>query len=220
MTTAGLWLAVVASGIFHGLNPAMGWPLAVSAGLIGQGRRDLLRALGLLALGHFAAMTAMLLPFAVLAAIAGWEQVIRTGAALLVIGFGAWLLARPRRHPRAIARIGPARLALWSFAIATAHGAALMLVPIYLGLCRAGGLDRGHAAARSLIGGDLAAALAVSLAHTAAMIATGGLVALAVQAWLGLKFISRGWLNLDRLWASSLILVGGIALLAARTEIT
>jgi hypothetical protein len=218
VVAAGLWLTVIASGVFHGLNPAMGWPLAVSAGLMGDGRRDLLRALGLLALGHLAAMAAMLLPFAALSGIAAWQRQIRIGAALLVIAFGLWLLARPGRHPRLIARIGPGRLALWSFTIATAHGAGLMLLPIYLGICRAQDLDRGHQAARQLIGGDLTTALAVSLVHTVAMIATGGLIALAVQAWLGLRFISKSWLNLDAVWAASLILVGAIALLAARGE--
>jgi hypothetical protein len=215
---ASLWATVIASGIFHGLNPAMGWPLAVSAGLMGEGRRDLLRALGLLALGHLAAMAALLLPFAALNGIVAWQGRIRTGAALTVIAFGLWLLVRRQRHPRMLRRIAPGRLALWSFAIATAHGAGLMLLPIYLGICRAQDLDRGHQAARQLIGGDLATALAVSLVHTAAMVTTGGLLALAVQAWLGLRFISKSWLNLDAVWAASLILVGGIALVAARAE--
>ena len=68
-------------------------------------------------------------------ALVDWQREIRIGAALLVIGFGLWLLIH-RRHPRLLARIRPTQLALWSFAVATAHGAGLMLVPIYLGLCR------------------------------------------------------------------------------------
>jgi hypothetical protein len=217
VVAAGLWAAVVASGIYHGLNPAMGWPLAVSAGLMGSGRRDLAGALGLLAAGHLLAMTAILLPFAVLAAIAERQREIRTGAALVVIAVGLWLFVR-RRHPRVLARIPPQRLLLWSFAIAMAHGAGFMLVPIYLGLCRADALDRGHAAARALIGGDLARAVAVALAHTAAMIATGGLTALLVYSWLGLKFLKRSWFNLDALWAASLVAVGGVALFAAQAD--
>jgi hypothetical protein len=214
---ASLWSAVVLSGIYHGLNPAMGWPLAVSAGLMGGGRRELIRALGLLALGHLLAMAGVLLPFGLLSAIAERQQEIRAGAALAVIAFGLWLLARPR-HPRMLARIRPQQLALWSFAVATAHGAGLMLVPIYLGICRAQDVGPGHRAARALIGGDLGAALAVSFVHTAAMILTGGAVALLVHAWLGLKFLSRSWFNLDRLWAASLVLVGGLALAAAVSE--
>ena len=218
MTTAGLWLAVVLSGAYHGLNPAMGWPLAVSAGLMGGRWRGLFAALGLLALGHLAAMASLLLPFALLASLVRWQQPIRIGAALLVMGFGLWLLVR-RAHPRFLARIRPTQLALWSFLVATAHGAGLMLVPIYLGLCRASDLggDRtgAHQAAGALIGGHLGAALAVALVHTAAMLLVGGAIAVLVRAWLGLRFLSRSWINLDRVWAWSLVAVGGIALATA-----
>ncbi|HEY1928191.1 MAG TPA: hypothetical protein VGG92_12065, partial [Caulobacteraceae bacterium] len=88
----GPWLLVVASGVYHGANPAMGWPLAVSAGLMGRGRRDLLAALGLLALGHGLAMAGLLLPFSLLTILVQWSRQIRIGAALLVIAFGLWLL--------------------------------------------------------------------------------------------------------------------------------
>lgn len=210
---AGLWLTVVATGIYHGLNPAMGWPLAVSAGLMGGGRRDLFGALGLLALGHLAAMAVMLLPFAMMTALVQSQREVRIGAALVVIAFGLWLLVH-RRHPRFIARIRPTQLALWSFAVAIAHGAGLMLVPIYLGLCQAQP-DRGHQAASALIGGDLAMAVMVSVVHTSAMILTGGLIALLVRAWLGLRFVSRSWFNLDVVWALSLVTVGGLAMTSA-----
>ncbi len=218
MTAAGLWLAVVASGIYHGLNPAMGWPLAVSAGLMGGGRRALLGALGLLALGHLLAMAVILAPFTLLTAVVQWQRAIRISAALLVITFGLWLLIH-RRHPRFIARIRPTQLAFWSFAVAIAHGAGLMLVPIYLGICHANELDRGHQAASVLIGGNLATAILVSVVHTAAMIVTGGLVAVLVHAWLGLRFLSRSWFNLDLVWAASLVAVGGIALTFAWLDV-
>ena len=84
MTTAGLWLTVVVSGLYHGLNPAMGWPLAVSAALMGRGRRSLFAALAPLALGHFLAMAGILLPFALLTALVQWQRQIRIGAALVV----------------------------------------------------------------------------------------------------------------------------------------
>jgi len=220
VTAAGLWLIVVASGIYHGLNPAMGWPLAVSAGMMGGGRRDLFRALGLLALGHLLAMASILLPFTLLTALVQWQQALRVGAALAVIAFGLWLFARGRRHPRIIARIRPTQLALWSFAVATAHGAGLMLLPIYLGICRTQNMDPGHRAAGALIGGDLATAVAVAGAHTAAMICAGGLIAVAVHAWLGLRVLSRSWFNLERVWASSLVAVGAIALSVAWRDVT
>jgi hypothetical protein len=216
-TTEGLWLAVVASGIYHGLNPAMGWPLAVSAALMGGGRRSLFGALASLALGHLLAMAGILLPFALLTAIVAWQRQIRIAAALAVIGAGLWLFARGR-HPRFIARIRPGQIALWSFAVAIAHGAGLMLVPIYLGLCRADAGDRAHRAAASLIRGDLATAIAVSLVHTGAMIAVGALMAVLVHGWLGLKALPRTWFNLDALWAASLVAVGGVALAAAAID--
>ena len=73
-TTAGLWLAVVGSGIYHGINPGMGWPLAVSAGLMGNGRRDLIATLGPLAIGHFLAMAGILLPFGLMTALVAWAE--------------------------------------------------------------------------------------------------------------------------------------------------
>jgi hypothetical protein len=203
---------VVASGVFHGANPAMGWPLAVSAGLMGRGRRDLIAALGPLALGHLLAMAGILLPFALMSALVQWTREIRIGAAIVVIGFGLWLLIR-RRHPRFIARIRPTQLTLWSFAVALAHGAGLMLAPIYLGLCRP--QDAAHRAVADLMGGNLATALAVSLVHAGAMIATGGLIALLVHGWLGLKFLSRSWFNLDAVWAGCLVAIGALSLTLA-----
>jgi hypothetical protein len=207
-------MAVIASGVYHGLSPGMGWPLAVSAGLMGTGWRDLVRSLGPLAAGHFLAMAGVLLPFAAMTALVLWQQEIRLAAALIVITAGCYLLVN-RRHPRMLARIKPTRLAFWSFAVAMAHGAGLMLVPIYLGLCQTSDLDAGHQAASALMGQGFATALAVASVHALAMIASGGIVAAAVYGWLGVRFISRSWFNLDAVWALSLILVGGFALFSA-----
>lgn len=212
--TAGLWLAVLASGLYHGINPGMGWPLAVSAALMGKGRRDLYPALGALAAGHFIAMASILLPFALMTALLDWQREIRIGAGLLVVAFGAFLLIR-NRHPRFLARIPPSRIALWSFLAATTHGAGLMLVPIYLGLCTAHQLGAGHRAVSELMDGTLAMAVSVAVVHTAAMVVAGGGIAYAVHRWLGLTFLSKSWFNLDRVWAVSLVLVGAIALATA-----
>jgi hypothetical protein len=210
-TPAGLWLAVVASGIYHGVNPGMGWPLAVSAGLMEKSSRALVVALWPLSLGHLLAMLLVILPFALLIALVEWQRPIQIGASLLVIGFGIFRLVN-RRHPRALARIRPTQLGLWSFAVAIAHGAGLMLVPIYLGLCRTADLDRGHAAASALINANLGMAMLVSVVHSVAMIAAGGAAAWLVYRHLGLKFVSRSWFNLDATWAVSLILVGALSL--------
>ncbi len=209
----GLWLAVIASGLYHGINPGMGWPLAVSAGLIEQRPAALFRALGMLACGHFAAMAVILLPFGLLTMLVSWSRQIQISASLLVIGFGIFLFFH-RRHPRAFARIPPTKLALWSFAIAIAHGAGLMLVPIYLGLCTAGQpSDPGHEAAIVLASNNLAVAIAVSAVHTAAMIAIGGVIAWSVYRYLGLQILTKLWINLDGFWALSLVAVGMAALL-------
>jgi hypothetical protein len=210
-TPAGLWLAVVASGLFHGVNPGMGWPLAVSAGLMEKSSRALVASLWPLTAGHLLAMLLVLLPFALLVTLVEWQRQIQIGASLLVIGFGIFRLLN-RRHPRALARIRPTQLGLWSFAVAIAHGAGLMLVPIYLGLCRASDLDQGHQAAGALINFNLGMAVLTSVVHSASMIAAGGLSAWLVYRYLGLKFMQRSWFNLETTWAVSLILVGAIAL--------
>ena len=224
-----LWGAVVASGVYHGVNPGMGWPLAVSAALMDRRRGSLYRALLALAVGHLLAMAAVLVPFTALLFLADWRREIQVGAACLVIALGVYLLIN-RRHPRFLARVPPSRLALWSFLAAMAHGAGLMLVPIYLGLqghmqagaahaaqaaaAHAGHADAGHAAAAQLMTGNTAIAAVVAVAHTLAMTLSGGLLALGVYHWLGLRFLSKSWFNLDVIWAASLILVGAVSLLS------
>jgi hypothetical protein len=210
-TPGWLWLAVVASGLYHGVNPGMGWPLAVSAGLMDKSSRAVLAALGPLGAGHLLAMLLTLLPFALLTALVEWQRQIQIVASLLVVGFGIFKLV-DQRHPRALARIPPTQLALWSFAVAIAHGAGLMLVPIYLGLCRVPGSDRGHEAIETLMNANFETAALVSVVHAIAMFAAGGCCAWLVYRYLGLKFLSRSWFNLDVAWASSLILVGAVAL--------
>ncbi|HLB97240.1 MAG TPA: hypothetical protein VJK90_06230 [Acetobacteraceae bacterium] len=210
-TPAALWLAVVASGLYHGVNPGMGWPLAVSAGLMERRSRAVAAALWPLTVGHLLAVLVVILPFSLLVALVQWQLQVRIGASLLVIGFGVFRLAN-RRHPRVLARIRPTQLGLWSFAVAIAHGAGLMLVPIYLGLCRAADLDRGHAAAGALVRNDLGMAALVAVVHSVAMIVAGGVLAWLVYRYLGLKFVARSWFNLDATWAISLILVGAVSL--------
>jgi hypothetical protein len=209
--TAWLWLAIVASGLYHGINPGMGWPLAVTAGLMNKSPRALLAALGPLSAGHLLAMLVMLLPFALLLALVQWQHQIQAGAGVLVVAFGVLRLIYPR-HPRLLARIRPTHLALWSFVVAIAHGAGLMLVPIYLGLCQVSGFDQAHQSAAILSGANLAMAMIVCVVHSIAMILAGGISAWLVYRYLGLRYISQSWFNLDSIWALSLIAVGAVAL--------
>ncbi len=212
-TATALWWAVVASGVYHGVNPGMGWPLAVSAALMDRARGSLYKALLALAAGHLLAMAAILFPFSALFFLAEWQRQIQIGAACLVIALGVYLLFN-RRHPRFLARVPPSRLALWSFLAAMAHGAGLMLVPIYLGICRTIETNAGHAAAWDLMTGNVGIAAVVAVAHTLAMTVSGGVLAVGVYHWLGLQFLSKSWFNLDVVWALSLILVGAISLIA------
>jgi hypothetical protein len=208
---AEIWLIVAASGLYHGVNPGMGWPLVVSAGLMERSSGALVKALWPLTVGHLLAMLLVILPFGLLAAIVEWQRQIQIGASLLVIGFGVFRFMN-RRHPLALARIRPTHLGLWSFAVAIAHGAGLMLVPMYLGLCRAADLDRSDQAVGDLANANLGLAVLVSVAHSVAMITGGGLLAWLVYRYLGLRFVSRSWFNLDAPWAFSLIMVGAVSL--------
>lgn len=209
-----LWWAVIISGFYHGINPGMGWPLAVSAALMEKRHTALPVALMMLAVGHLLAMLAILLPFSVMTALVTWEQQIRIGAGLLVIAMGVYLLIN-RKHPKFLARVHPARLGLWSFLAAMAHGAGLMLVPIYLGIAGMHDADMGHQAAGALMVGNILNVLKVALVHTLAMTFAGGVFATFIYFWLGLKFISKTWFNLDIAWAISLIIVGAFGVFSA-----
>ncbi|MFT5798243.1 MAG: hypothetical protein ACI84R_002308 [Candidatus Azotimanducaceae bacterium] len=209
-----LWWAVIFSGLYHGVNPGMGWPLAVSAALMERKHKALPRALLMLALGHFMAMIGILLPFSLMIFLVEWEVEIRVGAGILVIAMGVYLLIN-RRHPKFLARVHPARLALWSFLAALAHGAGLMLVPIFLGICAIGSNETGHQAAQILMGNNVLIAFAVAAVHTFSMTVAGGLIATVIYLWLGLRFLSKTWFNLDLIWAFSLIIVGGFGVYSA-----
>ena len=217
--TAALWLTIIAVGLYHGLNPAMGWPLAVANGMSAQRGSAVLATLLPLGAGHFMAMAMVLLPFAWLSLYVEWSRAIRLGAGALVLLFGAFKLIN-QRHPRALARIAPTQLAWWSFLMATAHGAGLMLVPFMLALCIAAPADgnaldatslrdQGHAAVMTYLAqSSVATAVAVAGVHTLAMTLAGLGMAWAVYRYLGLAFLRRAWLNLDRVWGASLVIAG------------
>ena len=213
-SVTALWWAVVVSGLYHGLNPGMGWPLAVSSALMERRKSALPGALAALSLGHFIAMAAVLLPFSLMTVLVSWEREIRIGASVIVIALGIYLLIN-QRHPKFLSRVPPSKLALWSFLAAMAHGAGLMLVPIFLGICAPGEQDAGHLAAGTLMAGNVQTALIVAIVHTLAMTLAGGVLAVGTYFWLGLNFVSKAWFNLDAVWALSLILVGAIGLITA-----
>jgi hypothetical protein len=220
-STAALWLTIVALGLYHGVNPAMGWPLAVANGMSDRRASSLLATMLPLGGGHFAAMAIVLAPFAMLGWYMEWGRAIRLGAGAAVLLFGLFRLIR-QRHPRMMARIPPTRLALWSFLMATAHGAGLMLVPFMLGLCAApptgapGAQAAGHAAMMAYLArSNLGVALLVATVHSLATLIAGIVIALLVYRYLGLRFLRQVWLDLDRIWGASLVLAGAAGIVLA-----
>ena len=214
------WLTLVLLGAFHGLNPAMGWLFAVALGLQERRRAAVLGAFGPIALGHAASIAVVVgaVGLARTWVSPGLLQVLG-GSALLAFGLYKWL--RPLSHPRWVGmRVRGRELATWSFLMATAHGAGLMLVPVLL---RLPANDAAHAAHLGHAGhGDqamLAAAAAPRLAelapigvHTLAMFAAMGLIALVVYEKVGLAILRRAWFNLDRVWAGALVAAGALTL--------
>jgi len=215
MTEYWPWLALVGLGLYHGLNPAMGWLFAVALGLHRQSRAAVLQSLVPIALGHAGSIAAV--AFALAATrLAVEAQPLRLAAAALLISFGLYRLIKGYRHKfRAGMQVGFAELALWSFLMATAHGAGLMLLPVLLALPMDHGaaLHAGdHMSHMSGFGGSMSTALAAVLVHTAAMLAATGAVALVVFDRVGLAFLRRGWINFDLLWSLILLTSGTLML--------
>ncbi|SDD51382.1 hypothetical protein SAMN05428966_104425 [Massilia sp. PDC64] len=216
MSTSALWLTVAALGLYHGINPAMGWPLAVANGMAERRARAVFATLLPLGGGHFVAIAVALAPFAWLGWYLEWSRAVRIGAGAAVLLFGAFRLVH-RRHPRLLARIPPTRLVWWSFLMATAHGAGLMLVPFMLGLC-AGPAPRGtgHGAVMAFLArANLDTALLIATVHTLASLLAGIGMAWLVYRYLGLQFLRRAWFNVDAIWGASLVLAGASGIVLA-----
>lgn len=207
------WGSLLALGAGHGINPAMGWLFAVALGLQRESRGAVWGALAPLALGHAAAIAAAV----ALAGLAGMVlplDALRWGTAGLLIGFGGLRLVRTR-HPRYGGMAAGAReLGVWSFLMASAHGAGLMVLPLVLDDLT-GTAPTGHASHAGLI---LPAAvewagLAASVVHTAGYLLATGLIAVVVYEKVGVGFLRKAWLNLDLAWSVALLLTGIATLL-------
>ncbi|HVQ74738.1 MAG TPA: hypothetical protein VMT79_04270 [Candidatus Binatia bacterium] len=207
-------LALVGLGAFHGLNPAMGWLFAVALGLHRKSRAVVLAALVPIAIGHALAVGVVALAVAALG-LAVDERVIRASGGIALIGWAVYHRLYGSRHRvRVGMRTGMAGLVLWSFLMASAHGAGLMLVPFLLpadGGIPATALAPGHHA----VGSSLSLALAAVGVHTLAMLAVTGAIAVVVYEWVGVAFLRRGWINVDLLWTAALVGTGVILLVTA-----
>jgi hypothetical protein len=217
MSESWPWLALALLGAYHGLNPAMGWLFAVALGLQEQRRGAVLQALPPIALGHATAVLLAVLVVEV-AQIVLPLDVLRYVCAGALILFGVYKLVR-RRHPRWVGmRVGFRDLTAWSFLMASAHGAGLMLVPVLLGLSSIeqmqGAHTHGtHADDAAMTGSaTVLSDLAIVGLHTLAMFAVMGAIAVVVYEKLGVMILKRTWFNVDLLWAGALVGAGVITL--------
>lgn len=214
MNAATLCLVVAGMGVYQGLNPSMGWLYAVSCGLEQSSTKAALRGTAALAAGHYIAMLAVLLPASLLFALTPTNPMAFQpwlGGAL--IGFGLFKLYRPS-HPRFLVRIPPDRPTLWSFAMAMAHCGSpmMMLGPLIsvLILLEIGGAARPFISRLSWF---TSAALVVPAVMAAALLLTASVVAVLVYRRLGLRALTRFWINLDLGWAVVFIAMGIMALM-------
>jgi hypothetical protein len=201
------WFALAGLGMFHGVNPAMGWLFAVALGLHQSSRAVVLIALIPIAIGHAAAVA--MVAFAVVAlGMCIDERAIRiaSGGVLIAWAFRHSLFGAHHRV-RFGMQVGMIGLVIWSMLMATAHGASLMLVPVLIPLC----LSASPAQEITASGSSLMALAAVGV-HTLSMLATTCLVAVAVYEYFGLAFLRRGWINLDLIWTAALLITGLILL--------
>lgn len=198
------WAAIFGSGVFHGINPAMGWLFATALGLQRGNRLALFMALPPLALGHAASVfvvTSSALAFGIVAKAGD----LRLAMGALLIGWALYHYLYGHRHRVQVGMTaGFLGLALWSAATATLHGAGLMLIPALMPLCSPGA---------ATLTGSMIPAVQATLVHTAVASLTSTAIAVAAYEYLGLGILRRGWINFDWLWSGALV-VTGVVLLA------
>lgn len=216
MSSAWPWLALLGLGAFHGINPGMGWLFAVALGLQERQRSAVWRALPPIAVGHALSVGLIVAVVALMHASISYETV-RWLATLALVSFGVYRLVRAR-HPRWVGmRVGFGDLTIWSFLMASAHGAGLMLVPVFLGSGQHASANHtntahahaGHGTDLDFLNSPWLATLAV-LVHTLGHLLVAGLVAFVVYEKLGVRILRRAWFNFDLAWAVALI-VSGVA---------
>jgi hypothetical protein len=218
MTRDAAWLTLIGLGVYHGVNPAMGWLFAVSRGMQERRRAAVWRSLLPIAIGHEMSIALVAVVVLLLAAVLE-PAVLHVGAAGILLAFGLFRFARPRAHFRWTSmRVSDRELTLWSFLMSTAHGAGLMVAPVLIGL-------QGHLATTHMRAdhrADLAmvtdlsipqSAVGIAL-HVGTMLVVMGAIAVVVYERVGLRVLSRAWLNTDRLWGGALVHA------AARTRVS
>jgi hypothetical protein len=222
VTAVWPWVAIAALGAYHGLDPSMGWLFAVALGLQERSRAKVIAALGPIALGHLVSIAAVVVLIE-WARFAAASTLLRPVGAAVLIAFGLFRYLRPRAHPRWVAmRVKWYELALWSFLMASAHGAGLMLFPVLMDMPGGAAVhhEMMHGAHGRLMHQSMAAMGSLSLAqevavvllHTAAMLLVMGTIAIVVYERVGLAFLRSAWINLDAIWPGALIAAGLLSL--------
>ncbi|MEK1890488.1 MAG: hypothetical protein AAAB35_23575 [Phyllobacterium sp.] len=203
MTSISPWLVLAGLGVFHGLNPAMGWLFAVALGLHRGRRMVVVRSLLPIAAGH-AASIAVVASAAVLLGFIVDQRPLEIAAGILLLAWATYQAVYGHRHRvRVGMTTGMVGLGVWSFLMASAHGAGLMLVPVVIPLCLSSMPAPDLTAA-----GSLSIALAAIGTHMAAMLAVILIISLTVYDWIGLGFLRRGWINFDLIWIAALTVTG------------
>jgi hypothetical protein len=204
------WAILVALGAFHGINPGMGWLFAVALGLQERRRGAVIRALVPLGVGHALAVAAAVGAALTMGAVLPFVS-LRWPVAGVLVSLGVLRLLR-HRHPRwAGMRVGGVGLTVWSFLMATAHGAGLMVVPVFMGMSRAAAGGHGHH--MHTAGTDTGAAVLATSLHALAYLAVTALVAVLVFEKLSVSVLRQGWINLDLIWSAALVATGMLTLL-------
>jgi hypothetical protein len=192
------WITLFALGAFHGINPAMGWLFAVALGMQERRSNAVWRAMLPLGAGHGLAVAGAVL-VAILAGAMVPMNLLRWSVAAILVLFGISHLVRHRHPAWAQMRVGMGRLTLWSFLMASAHGAGLMVVPVFLGMTMAA-----HGSHAMPAPNPTATALLATTLHAAGYLLVTAFVAFLVFKKLGVAVLRKAWFNLDLLWGIAL----------------
>ena len=202
----GSWLGMLGLGAFHGINPGMGWLFAVALGMQEKRRSAVIGALFPMALGHAISIAVVVLVIG-LAQQQIPENVLRIACATVLFGFGVYKFFSAR-HPKWVGmRVGFKDLTIWSFLMASAHGAGLMLVPFLLRTPAAEASAHMHHAPASMTDNTVMLLSAVGV-HTLSFFVVTGIVAIVVYEVVGLALLRKAWFNLDMLWSIALMIAG------------
>jgi hypothetical protein len=212
------WPALFLLGAYHGINPGMGWLFAVARGMQKHATKAVIRALVPITLGHA-------LSIGLVVALAGLVQIVlplgyvRIVVAFALISLGLFRLLRRKHFAWGGMQVCFRDLTFWSFLMASAHGAGLMVLPIVLHTASASAMPAGHEHHMQMAPGagastGLWTGMAATLVHTLGYLSVTAIVALLVYRKLGLSLLRTGWFNLDLVWAVALIVTGGVALIA------